>query len=134
MSDKTKALLLSFFRIFGAALLAAFLQLGKAPLDLEAEDLKSLANAAIGALALTLFNYFRQGETRFGRGSKDIGMGGDDTLEPGGKIQTPTGPIDDPVVFVPSEDVPVQTDNTERPEDGVQDVSQDPNDVYGSTP
>lgn len=27
----------------------------------------------------------------------------------------------------PDEEVPVQTDNSERPEDGEQDVSQDPN-------
>lgn len=152
MSPKRKAMLASFGRIFAAAALAAYLNLGKAPLDLRLEDLKILFNAGIGAAMLTLVNYLRSGETRFGNGSQDIGMGGDDALGPDGKVQTPpdgqrvdpaaaivqeqaaadtTPTADGPVVFIPTVGVPVQTDNTERPEDGEQDVSQDPNAVYG---
>lgn len=89
MSAKTKALLGSFARVFAAAALAAFLELGKQPLDLRLDDAKSLVNAGIAALILTLINYLRPGETRFGRGSEDIGMGGEDTLGPGGEIQVP---------------------------------------------
>lgn len=87
MSAKTKALLGSFGRVFAAAALAAYLELGKAPLDLRLDDAKSLVNAGIAALLLTVLNYLRPGETRFGRGSEDVGMGGQDTLEPGGEVQ-----------------------------------------------
>lgn len=98
---KTRALLTSFGRVFAAALLTAYLQLGKAPLDLGLDDAEALLNAGIGALILTAINYFRTGETRFGRGSRDVGMGGEDTLEPGGRVQTPegdyeVGTVDDP--------------------------------------
>ncbi|MEO6205031.1 MAG: hypothetical protein ABIO67_06585 [Mycobacteriales bacterium] len=96
MSDKTRALLNSYGRVFAAAALASYLSLAKAPLDLRLDDLKALANAGIAAALLTLVNYLRSGETRFGRASKDIGMGGDDVLEPGGVVQTPEGSVAPP--------------------------------------
>lgn len=88
MSVKTKAMLGSFGRTLLACLLAAYLELGKKPLDLNAEDFSALANATIAALILLAVNYLRSGETRFGRGAQDVGMGGEDTLGPGGEVQT----------------------------------------------
>lgn len=88
MDTKTRALLLSYVRIFGASLLAAYLTLGKSPLDLGADDAKTLLNAGIAAVVLTLVNYFRKGETRFGVHAEDVGMGGDDTLGYGGQVKT----------------------------------------------
>lgn len=88
MSDKTKAMLASFGRVFAAASICAYLNLGKQPLDLQFEDAKVLINAGIGAGLLTLANYLRTGETRFGRASENMGMGGADKLEP------PAGEID----------------------------------------
>lgn len=87
MSAKTKALLGSFGRVFLAAALAAYLEIGKKPLDLRLDDATALVNAGIAALILTTVNWLRSGETRFGRGSEDIGMGGEDTLGPGGEVQ-----------------------------------------------
>lgn len=92
MNTKTKAMLSSFGRIFLAAALAAYLQLAKAPLDLQLDDIKTLLNAGIAAAVLTLVNFLRTGETRFGTGSVDVGMGGADTLGPGGKVNTPKQP------------------------------------------
>lgn len=92
MSTKTKALVGSFFRVFGAAALAAYLELGKAPLDLRLDDAKTLVNAGIAALVLTAINYLRSGETRFGLGSQDVGMGGADTLGPGGEVRIKEDP------------------------------------------
>lgn len=78
MSVKTRALVLSFLRVLSAAALAAYLELGKAPLELGLEDFKALGNAAIAAVLLTAFNYVRSGETRFGLNASEVGMGGDD--------------------------------------------------------
>lgn len=106
MTPKRKAMLASFGRIFAAAALAAYLNLGKAPLDLRAEDLKILFNAGIGAALLTLVNYLRQGETRFGTNSQDIGMGGADALGADGKVQTPPdGARVDPAVALADSEV-----------------------------
>lgn len=109
MSDKTKAMVASFGRVFAAAALAAYLNLGVAPLDLRLEDAKALFSAGIGAALLTLINFLRSGETRFGSGSQDIGMGGADVLEPGGVVQTADG-ADSAAV----DETPVQTDNGPR--------------------
>jgi hypothetical protein len=82
-------MLMSFWRVFAAAALAAYLEIGKSPLNLNLDDASALANAGIAAIILTLVNYLRSGETRFGRGAEDIGMGGEDTLEEGGEVVTP---------------------------------------------
>lgn len=132
MSPKNKALLTSFLRVLFATALAAYLEIGKKPLDLRLDDLENFFNAIVGALALTAFNYFRAGETRFGVGSQDIGMGGADVLEPpDGKVQTPDGPVDPaaagladdpPIVVVEKDDgsgQPVQTDNGPKPGDTI---------------
>lgn len=97
MSVKTKAMLNSFGRVLAATILAAYLELGKAPLDLRLDDLSAIVNATIAALILTAVNWLRSGESRFGRGSEDMGMGGADTLTPpDGVIQTPDGPVHPP--------------------------------------
>lgn len=96
-----KAALFSFLRVFGAAAGAVYLTIGKAPLDLTASDYRDLANAGLAALALTLINYFRSGETRFGKSSEDAGMGGEDKLEPGGVDKTKTPPVKTPTKRVP---------------------------------
>lgn len=91
MSDKTKALLLSFLRVLGGCVVTAVTTVaalqGYMPLDFTADDWKAVGNSLIGAVLVTAGNYFRTGETRFGRGAKDIGMGGEDKLEPGGVVQ-----------------------------------------------
>lgn len=65
-----KALVGSFLRVFAAAAFAAYLQTGKAPLDLGWADAKAFLNAGIAALVLTCYNYLRPGETRFGTGQQ----------------------------------------------------------------
>jgi hypothetical protein len=117
MSPKTKAMLTSFGRVFAAALLTAYLSLGKTPTDLRLEDLKALLDAALGALALTAVNYFRTGETRFGVGSEDIGMGGADKLEePEGKINPKS--LENPNPYagaqLDADPPPEQTDNSPK--------------------
>lgn len=90
MSDKTRALLYSFLRVLGGCAVTAVTTVialqGYGPLDFTSGDWKTVGNAVVGAVLVTGGNYFRTGETRFGRGSEDIGMGGDDNLEvPGGE-------------------------------------------------
>lgn len=109
MSAKTKAMLTSFLRVLGATTLAAYLELGKAPLDLRLDDLTAIVNATIAALILTAVNYLRSGETRFGRGAEDMGMGGEDTVTPpDGQIITPEGPIEPPVEMIEPDPQPVE--------------------------
>lgn len=62
----------SYLRVFAAALIAAYLQLGVAPLDLALGDLKTLGNAGIAAALLTAFNALRSGETRFGLNKEPV--------------------------------------------------------------
>lgn len=122
MNPKTKAMLASFGRVFAAASLAAYLNLGVAPLDLRLGDLKELVGAGIGALLLTLVNYLREGETRFGRSSADIGMGGEDTLGPGGKVQVPLDAPD--LTEVPNEHI-ADAEEDDDPESLAGDVVED---------
>lgn len=131
MSPKNKALLASFGRVFAAAALAAYLNVGKAPLDLRLDDLKGLVNAGIGAALLTLVNYLRSGETRFGRKSEDSGMGTDDPVQAGGKVavKTPEGDVVQVKLEeaanaagpapVDEDGAPEQTDNGPQPGDKV---------------
>lgn len=70
LSAKDKALVQSFLRMLAATALTAYLALGKAPHALSVDDLRHIADAVIGAGALTLVNYLRPGETRFGVGSE----------------------------------------------------------------
>lgn len=101
MSNKTKALLTSFLRVLAGCVVAAVTAVSAAtnqgPLDFQADDWRAVLNALIGAVLVTGGNYLRKGETRFGRGAEDIGMGGADTITPpDGVIQTPDGPVDPP--------------------------------------
>lgn len=98
MSVKTKAAIGSFLRTLAACLVTAVTTVmgvkGYGPLDFTAGDWKATGNGFIGAFLLFAANYLRPGETRFGNGSQDIGMGGSDVLEPPeGKLQTPEGPV-----------------------------------------
>ena len=86
-SPASKALVGSYLRIFAAAVLAAYLNLKKAPVDLRLSDLTTLLNAGISSAVLTVVNFLRSGETRFGRGSQNVGMGHEDQLGPGGEVQ-----------------------------------------------
>lgn len=96
-NSHVKAALYSFGRTLAATAISAYLELGKAPLDLELSDLKTLVNATIAAGILFAFNFVRPGETRFGLNAEDRGMGGEDNLEkPGGEdlsevVQKPKG-------------------------------------------
>lgn len=65
-----RAVVASFLRVLTATALATFLGLHKAPDQLSLTDLKYIADAVVGAAGLTLVNYFRAGETRFGLGSQ----------------------------------------------------------------
>jgi hypothetical protein len=71
VSARWRAAVESFGRVFAAAALAAYLELGKAPLDLGVADVEVLANAGIAAVVLTVVNALRRGETRFGRGTAE---------------------------------------------------------------
>lgn len=102
MSTKQKAMLLSFLRVLGGCVVAAITTVmgvkGYMPLDFTADDWKAVANSLFGAILVTAGNALRSGETRFGRGAEDIGMGGADTITPpDGMIQTPDGPVEPPV-------------------------------------
>ena len=92
MSAQTKALIASFLRVLAGCFITALTAVGVAkgygPLDFTADDWKAVANSVIGALVVTVGNYLRSGETRFGVGARDIGMGGEDTLGPGGTVQS----------------------------------------------
>jgi hypothetical protein len=112
MSAKTRALLTSFGRVLLGCFITAYTAVAGArlPFDLVQDDWEKIGNAVWGALVVTAYNYVRKGESRFGRGSEDMGMGGTDTVEPPeGKIITPEGPVDPPVeAEVPPEDPDAQ--------------------------
>lgn len=132
MSPKTKALLTSFGRVLLGCLVAAYTAVVgfDPPWTIDGDEAAKLANALWGAGLVTVVNYYRKGETRFGQGAKDTGMGGDDALEVGGKIQLPPDgepvdpPADDPRLAMAAEqagadaETPVQTDNGPRAEEG----------------
>lgn len=102
ISVKTQAMLSSYGRVFLAAALAAFLTLGKGPTALGVSDLLVLVDAGIAALVITALNALRKGETRFGRGSADLGMGGEDRLSMGeGTIHPDSLPMPDPATYPP---------------------------------
>ena len=69
MSESTKALLESWGRVFITAALAAYIATGVAPWEIDAEGWKAIAAAGIAATVLTVYNYLRPGETRFGNGA-----------------------------------------------------------------
>jgi hypothetical protein len=64
--DQLLAAAASAFRVFIAASAAAYAALGKAPDEIGWEDLKGFAWAGVFAVALTIVNWARKGETRFG--------------------------------------------------------------------
>ena len=127
MNDKTRALLTSYLRVLFGCLTTAYLAVAgsAAPWALSVDDWQKISNGVWGALLVTAVNYFRTGETRFGRHAQDMGMGGEDTLTPpDGQVQTKEGevPAVIPVLADPPEDAaPTQTDN--RPKDGDPDVT-----------
>lgn len=69
MSPQLRDAAASYARVFAAAVLVAFLSSGKSASALELADLRLLVDAGIGALALTLANALRPGESRFGVGA-----------------------------------------------------------------
>jgi hypothetical protein len=64
-----KAALTSAGRVFAAAALAAFLSSGESVSMLDLQDLRLLLDAGSAAVALTVVNALRRGETRFGLGA-----------------------------------------------------------------
>jgi hypothetical protein len=69
---RRQAAFASFRRVLLATALAAYLELGVAPLDLRPEHATAILNAVLAAAALTAFNAVRPGETRFGRGAGEV--------------------------------------------------------------
>lgn len=71
MSGQNKAALYSFLRVFVTAVAAQVLfEMGHADSNVFALDMTSLqmiVSAGVSALALTAVNWFRPGETNFGR-------------------------------------------------------------------
>lgn len=71
MTEERKQLLESWARIFIAAALAAYIAIGAAPWDIDAEGWKTVVAAGISATVLTIYNFVRPGETRFGHGAEN---------------------------------------------------------------
>jgi hypothetical protein len=69
MTQQNKNLVASFGRVFVTALLAQFIASGGDVFALDADGGKAILGAGIAALALSVLNYLRPGDTRFGRGS-----------------------------------------------------------------
>lgn len=65
-SPTQKAMVFSFLRVLAATAVAAFLALGKKFSELELADLTAIGDAVLAAAGLTLVNYLRPGERRFG--------------------------------------------------------------------
>ena len=98
MSVQTRAALLSYLRVLlgtvATAIIAVQAATERQVLDFLVADWKAVASSLVGAALVTAVNFARKGETRFGRGHVDIGMGGDDTLGPGGEVQRDAGHAD----------------------------------------
>lgn len=78
MNQQIKAFLISYVRLFAAAAIACYLTLGKQPLELGSQDWKAIANAAIAALILGVFNALNPSDSRYGVGApkpKDMSAG-----------------------------------------------------------
>ena len=69
MNQQIKAFVISYLRLFVAAAIGAYLMLGKQPLELGSQDLKAIANAAIGALIVAVFNALNPKDGRYGVGA-----------------------------------------------------------------
>jgi hypothetical protein len=71
MTDQHKAALFSFLRVFAAAVFAQIIfELGHVDNNIFALDgsaLQMIVSAGVSAVALTAVNWFRPGETNFGR-------------------------------------------------------------------
>lgn len=68
--DQVRACAASLARVFLAACLTAYLATGESLLTLNQEVWRSIVAAGISAVALTVINALRRGETRFGRGAR----------------------------------------------------------------
>lgn len=64
-----KAAAASYARVFFAAALGTYIASGDTPFTLDGTDLRALAASGAAALALTVFNALRPGETRYGVGA-----------------------------------------------------------------
>lgn len=110
---QAQAMAWSYLRVFLAASLALYLTLGRLPLDLTRGDLKAITNAGLAALALTVFNYLRTGDHRFGSGTDPVTA----LLATSRKVTPSVEDFDEPLALL---ETPVQTDNTPKDEDGRQ--------------
>lgn len=66
ISEKTKKLIGSWFRIFVAAVIAAVLQAGTAPWQWANEELLNFLWAGVGATLVAIYNYVNPDDDRFG--------------------------------------------------------------------
>lgn len=64
-----KAAAASYGRVFLAAALGTYIASGDTPFTLDGTDLRALISSGAAALALTVFNALRPGDTRFGAGA-----------------------------------------------------------------
>jgi hypothetical protein len=69
VNQQVKAYLISYARLFIAAVIAAYLVLGTAPLDLQWEDAKALLNAGVAALIVSIGNALNPADNRYGIGA-----------------------------------------------------------------
>ena len=69
MSEKTKALLGSWTRVFVAALIAAVLGSGQAPWTWDGTEAMNFVWSAVSATLLVIYNYLNPKDVRYGVGS-----------------------------------------------------------------
>ena len=69
---EVRAMAWSYVRVFTAVAIGVFLTLGRLPLDLTRSDLKAITNAVLAAMILTVYNFVRAGDHRFGNGTDDV--------------------------------------------------------------
>ena len=70
MSEKAKALVASWTRVFVAALIAAVLGSGQAPWTWDSTEAMNFVWSAVSATLLVIFNYLNPKDPRYGVGSE----------------------------------------------------------------
>lgn len=70
MSEKAKALVASWTRVFVAALIAAVLGSGQAPWTWDSTEAMNFVWSAVSATLLVIFNYLNPKDIRYGVGSE----------------------------------------------------------------
>lgn len=71
-----KTMLFSFLRVFLAASIAQYFQIGKDIFSLDTETWRAILGSGVSALIITAYNYVNPNDTRFGYKKKDLSEAG----------------------------------------------------------